>query len=125
MSARAFHISLGLLAALVLLSCTSFAGAMIGVLCGFTVAFFLAPAVFAVSAALSGLGIEASGQTVIALCAALYGAAVLCGFVVAGRRWHRGEPGAARTACAKACLFASLPLVAYLSMNAMARSWPA
>ncbi|HEY8566212.1 MAG TPA: hypothetical protein VIL65_11975 [Beijerinckiaceae bacterium] len=124
MSVRAFKIALALIAALVLLSATAFPGAMIGFMCAIAIAFFLAPLTFAIAAIGDAVGRPIALTSIVVALIALYGMAVL---FAAQRAWslqRSGDLAAARLVTAKVALFAALPLVAWLSSQALKQAWP-
>lgn len=122
MSARTFKICLALLALLIVVSSATFPGAIIGFLFGITVAFFIAPLTFLLEAAARDAGVSLAFHDIVYGLAALYGLAVL---LVAGETYRaRGDAAAMRLAAAKTLLLVTLPLIAWLSSQALVRAWP-
>jgi hypothetical protein len=124
MGPRAFKFTIAAITALVLLSTLAFPGALIGFICGIAVAFFLAPATFLLQGALNWAGLPMSPTPIFYALAALYGLGVL---VVLNRaRLHRaaGHPDGARAETARGLFLAVLPLVAWLSGQALTLAWP-
>ncbi|TRC92789.1 hypothetical protein FJV76_22550 [Mesorhizobium sp. WSM4303] len=124
MSQRAFIILLILLAALVAPSATSFAGAMIGFLIGITVAFFIAMPGAAIGYALNRAGVPVTGEQLVWAAGGLYAVFVLAAAVQAWLRLRRGDMDGARSAALRMAILMALPLIAWLSLNAMQRNWP-
>lgn len=124
MSQRAFIILLILLTVVVALSATSFPGGMIGFLIGITVAFFIAMPGTAIGDALHRAGIPVTGEQLIWALGGLYAVFVLAAAVQAGLRLRRGDMDGARSAALRMAFLLALPLIAWLSLNAMQRSWP-
>jgi hypothetical protein len=123
-SQRAFIILLILLAVLVALSAASFPGAMIGFLFGITVAFFIAIPGAAIGDALHRAGIPVTGEQLVWALGGLYAVFVLAAAVQALLRLRRGDMDGARSAGLRMALLLALPLIAWLSVNAMQRKWP-
>jgi hypothetical protein len=123
-SQRAFVILFILLVVLVALSATSFAGAMIGFLFGITVAFFIAMPGAAIGYALNRAGVPVTGEQLVWAAGSLYAVFVLAAAVQAWLRLRRGDMDGSRSAALRMALLLALPLIAWLSLNAMRRSWP-
>jgi len=124
MSPRSFKLGVVLIAAVVALSPTPFPGALMGFMCAVTVAFFVAPLTFGLQGLAEALGFAASPAQIIVALAALYGLGVL---VAARRAWRLsaiGNPPAARLEGLRAIFLTSLPLIAWLSSQALVRAWP-
>ncbi len=119
MSQRAFIILLILLAVVVALSATSFPGGMLGFLIGITFAFFIAIPGAAIGDALHRAGIPATGEQLVWAAGGLYALFILLAAIQLGRRLLQRDSDAARSAG----LRLALPLIAWLSLNAMQRSW--
>lgn len=124
MSARAFRLSLFGLAAAIVLAIPDFPGAIIGFCAGIAVAFFLAPASFALAAGLNRAGLPMTPQQAAVLVAGVGIVVVLTMAASAAFAWRRGRFDAARMLAFKALVLASLPLIAWLGAQAMVRSWP-
>lgn len=124
MSQRAFVTLLVLLAVLVALSATSFLGALIGVLFGVAIAFFVAGPVMLIGKVLENNGIAISGHTALWLLAGFYALLILVAAFQIWRRLQRREPDQARSAGMRLALLFALPAMAWLSLNAMQEAWP-
>ncbi|RRI05891.1 hypothetical protein EH240_04975 [Mesorhizobium tamadayense] len=124
MSQRAFIVSFVLLAMLVALSATRFAGAMIGFLYAIAGIFFAGVPGAAIDYALNRAGIPVTGKQLLLIGAALY---ARCS-PLPQRSRHGGGSGKAtwtrRSAGARLALLMALPLSAWLSLDAMQRAWP-
>ena len=124
MTQRAFVTLLIVLAAAVALSPTSFPGGMLGFLFAIGAVFFAAVPGGVIRNALDQAGVPLTGKDLAWVLAGFYVLLVL----VAGIRtwrllWHR-ELNNARSAGLRLALLLALPLMAWLSTNAMVRSWP-
>ncbi len=124
MSQRAFVILLILLAVLVALSAASFPGAMIGFLFGITAAFFIAIPGATIGDALHRAGVPVMGEQLVWALAGLYAVFVLAAALQALLRQRRSDMDGARSAGLRMALLFALPLIAWLSSNAMQRNWP-
>ena len=124
MSQRAFIILLILLAVAVALSAASFPGAMIGFLFGITVAFFIAIPGAAIGDALHRAAIPVTAEQLVWAFGGLYAVFVLAAPVQAWLRLRRGDMDGGRSAGLRMALLLALPLIAWLSVNAMQRNWP-
>lgn len=123
MGARVFKAAMIALVFAVLLAATPFPGALIGLGFGFAVAFFVAgPSMLAV-AALQRAGWPVELQHIIAAALALYGLGVAVLIHRAGRAWRSDTPEAARLATLRATFMAALPLMAWLSSEALVKAW--
>jgi len=123
-SQRAFVILLILLAVVVALSATSFLGAMLGFLVGITFAFFIAIPGAAIGDALHRAGIPATGEHLLWAAGGLYAVFILLAAIQLWRRILQRDGDAARSAGLRLAVLLALPLIAWLSLNAMQRSWP-
>ncbi|RWD64647.1 MAG: hypothetical protein E5V89_23840 [Mesorhizobium sp.] len=124
MGQRAFISLLILLAVLVALSATSFPGAMIGFLFGIAIAFFVAGPALLLGKVLEQAGMPVSGTAVLWALGGLYAVLVLAAAVQIWRRLQRQEADQARLAGLRLALLVALPLIAWLSVNAMQNAWP-
>jgi hypothetical protein len=124
MGKRAFIICLVVLAVVVLLCATPFPGALVGFLFGITVAFFVAPVVFIVVPVLRNIGLAITDKQFIYVLVALYGLATLAIFLKAWLTWRRGDVSETRLFVFQGIVFAALPLMAFLSSQALVKSWP-
>ncbi|WP_027164947.1 hypothetical protein [Mesorhizobium sp. WSM3224] len=124
MSQRAFITLLILLVVLVALSATPFLGAMIGFLFGITIAFFVAGPAMLIGKALEKNGIAISGQTGLWVLAGFYALLTLAAAFQIWRQLQRREPDQARSAGLRLAVLVALPMIAWLSVNAMQDAWP-
>ena len=124
MGQRAFIILLILLAVLVGLSATHFLGAMIGFFFGIAVAFFIAGPAMLIGQALEKAGMPVSGTTALWTLGGLYGLLILLAAFQTWRRVQRGDMDEARASGLRMALLVALPLIAWLSVNAMKDAWP-
>lgn len=124
MNARSFKIALAVLAGLVLLSGTSFPGAMIGFLFGIAVAFFIAPLTFLLEAVARAVGLSLTAHQIAYGLAALYGSVVLLAIRETYRAGARGDAAVVRLMALRALVLVVLPLMAWLSSRALLRAWP-
>jgi hypothetical protein len=124
MSKRSFHRALALIGLAVILSIPESPGALIGVLAGFTIAFFLALPGGLAAAALERQGFAVTVQDMLITGGALYALVTVVFGVLAWRAWTRGDGDTARLRAVKAVLLAALPLIGYISTETMAQSWP-
>ncbi|TIV24362.1 MAG: hypothetical protein E5V86_25310 [Mesorhizobium sp.] len=124
MSQRAFITLLVLLAVLVALSATPFAGAMIGFLFGVAITFFVAGPVMLIGKVLDNNGIAISGRTALWVLGGFYALLILVAAFQIWRRLQRQEPDHARSAGLRLALLVALPAMAWLSLNAMQEAWP-
>lgn len=124
MTQRAFITLLILLAIAVALSATAFPGAMIGFFFGIGVAFFVAVPVAAIGKGLEQAGIPVTGKQLFWTLAGLYALLVLGAAMRAWLLLRRHDLNAARLAGLRLALLLALPLMAWLSTNAMMRAWP-
>ncbi|CAN7667387.1 hypothetical protein [Mesorhizobium sp. LjNodule214] len=124
MTHRTFIALLILLAAAVALSATAFPGSMIGFLFGVTVAFFVAIPGAAIGDALKQAGVPVTGVQIVWALAGLYALFALVAAMQTWRRLRRADLGEARSAGLRLALLLALPLMAWLSTNAMVRAWP-
>ena len=123
MSERSFRWALVAITAMILLSVPTMPSAIIGIFFGFGIAFFAAAPCWMISGALQKNGYAASFENVMVVLGALYVLIVVVMGARAWNAWRSGKNEVARLLAAKATLFAALPLMAYLSMNAMSRAW--
>lgn len=122
MSVRVFKICVALLALLIVLSSLTFPGALIGFLFGIAVAFFVAPLTFLLEAAAGNAGASLAFDHILYGLAALSGVAVL---LVARETYRaRGNAAYVRLSAAKTLLLVALPLIGWLSSQALVRAWP-
>jgi hypothetical protein len=124
MSKRSFHRALALIGLAVILSIPESPGALIGVLAGFTIAFFLALPGGLAAAALERQGFAVTAQEMLFAVGAIYTLVTIVFALLAWRAWTRGDGDTARLRTVKAVLLAALPLIAYISTRTMAQSWP-
>lgn len=124
MTQRTFIISLILLAAAVALSATAFPGGVLGFLFAIGATFFVAIPGAAIGDALKRAGVPLTGMQLIWALAGLYALFALVAALQTWRRLRRGEMNEARTAGLRLALLLALPLMAWLSTNAMVRAWP-
>ncbi|HVJ01362.1 MAG TPA: hypothetical protein VM662_04215 [Sphingomonas sp.] len=124
MSERSFRWALIAISAMILLSIPTMPGAIIGVFFGFGLAFFVAGPGWIISGALQKHGYAASFEEVMIALAAIYGGIVVAMGALAAMGWRSGNKELGRLLAAKTALFAALPIMAWLSMNAMADAWP-
>lgn len=124
MGRRGFKFTIAAITALVLLSTLPFPGALIGFICGIAVAFFLAPTTFLLQGALNWAGLPSSPTAILCALAALYGLGVLVALNRARLHKAAGHADGARTEAARGLFLAALPLVAWLSSQALTRAWP-
>jgi hypothetical protein len=97
MGSRAFALSLALIVGLVALSTTRAFGAMMGLLCGVSVAFFLAPIAFGLQGLVHQVGLSLAFEQLVHLLLLVYGLCVLFAVVRAS--------GFARAGCrARPCM---------------------
>lgn len=120
---KAFTISLALIAGLVAVSAMPGIGVMVGLFFAFSIAFFAAPTAFALQWALGRAGLVVTFETVLIGLLIAYGGCVLAGSFRAFRSFAAGDRVRARLICAKAALFAALPLAAYVSSDVLAKAW--
>lgn len=123
MSRTAFQIGLSLVVLLVLLSTTSVPGALIGVLCGVAAAFFVAPLTFLLQGVAKAVGLTVALEHVAVALVTLYGAAVLVAVHQIWRPFTAGDSRTARLLTLRAVFLAALPLVVWLSSQALVRAW--
>ncbi|MDX8448470.1 hypothetical protein [Mesorhizobium captivum] len=124
MSQRAFIVSLVLLAVLVALSATRFAGATIGFLFAIAGIFFAGVPGAAIGYELNQVGIPVTGTQLLLIAASLYVLLALAAAFQAWRRVRQGDMDRARSAVTRLALLVALPLSAWLSLDAMQRAWP-
>lgn len=124
MSKRRFQLFLALIGLAVVLSVPKSTGAMIRVLAAFTIAFFLAIPGGLAAAALERQGFAVTAQEMLIAVGALYALAIVAFGLLAWRAWAAGDGETARLRTVKAALLAALPLIAYISTETMAQSWP-
>lgn len=124
MSAQAFEFICVGVGLLLVLSLPRFPGAMIGFFCAMTVAFFIAPASFGLSAILRRCGLrldpKAIAWSLLGLWLAI--AAWRAGFALS--TWQAGNADIARLVGSKALLMLALPLIGLVSVRSMAKAWP-
>jgi cytochrome b561 len=122
MTQRAFISMLILLAVAVALSATSFPGSLIGFLFAIGAVFFVAVPGTAVGNALHQAGIPATEQQLVWVLAGFY---VLLILAAAIHTWlRRRDLDEARPAGLRLALLLALPLMGWLSTNAMVHAWP-
>jgi len=123
MGPKTFRVALVLLALLVLISATPFPGALIGFACGVAVAFFVAGPSELAAALLRQAGLAATAAHVVWLLVGLYGLAIIAKIRAAVRAWRVDGPDAGRAAAIGAAFLAVLPLIAWLSSQALVKAW--
>lgn len=123
MSARVFKAAMIALVLAILLSAVPFPGAVIGLGLGFAIAFFVAgPSMLAV-AAFQRAGWPVELRHIIAVALALYGLGVAVLIRRAWHAWRSDTPETARLATLRATFMAVLPLMAWLSSEALVKAW--
>lgn len=123
MSPTAFRVALALVVLLVVLSSMNVPGALIGLLCGVAVAFFIAPLTFLVQGMAHAIGVPVAFEHVVIMLVALYGMAVLAAAHQIRRPLTAGDGRTARLLTLRAVVLAALPLVVWLSSQALVRAW--
>lgn len=118
MSQRAFLIRMAVIGALILLAASS-VGAIFGFFIAIAIAFFLAPLAWAINLA-TGIPFE----TVATAVGVIYALAALAVGVTAALLWRAGDFDRARRVASRFAILIALPLIGWLSMNAMMRAWP-
>lgn len=97
---------------------------MIGFLFGIAIAFFVAGPALLLGKVLEQAGMPVSGTAVLWALGGLYAVLVLAAAVQIWRRLQRQEADQARLAGLRLALLVALPLIAWLSVNAMQNAWP-
>lgn len=124
MGERGFRYSmLGLLAA-VLLSSTSFPGALIGFMFGVAIAFFVAGPSFLAAAALQQVGMPITPKGVALILIAIYGLMFVAALSKALRAGTITTNSETRLAWFRVALLGALPMIGWLSSQALVRAWP-
>ena len=111
------------LAVLTLLCAAPFPGALVGFMFWIAVAFFVAPAVFVVAPLLNKMGLAVTERELIYALVALYGLATFAVFLKAWRTWRQGDLAETRLFGFQGILFATLPVMALLSSQALVKAW--
>ena len=124
MSRTAFRVAIFLVVALVLLSSMNFPGALIGFFCGVAVAFFISPLTFLLQGIARAAGFEIAFEQVVVVLPTLYGVAVLAAVYQIRQPYAAGDERTTRSLTFRALVLAVLPLVAWLSSQALMRAWP-
>ncbi|QGP79499.1 hypothetical protein [Sphingobium sp. CAP-1] len=124
MSQMRFQLSVFAIIAALCLSASPGVGAIIGLFFGFGIAFFVAGPSFMAAGILRDLGIPVDDKMMGVLLLLLYAAMTMGLAYAAWRARERGDADRARLHGAKAILFGTLPIMGWLSVQALADAWP-
>lgn len=119
-----FKLSILAIVAALSLSASPGIGAIIGLFFGFGIAFFVAGPSFMIAGTLRGAGLPLNDKDVAVILILLYVAMVLGLAYVAWQAWDRSDMDRARLYVVKATLFTALPVMGWLSIQALADAWP-
>jgi hypothetical protein len=124
MSQRAFVTFLIVLAAVVALSATSFPGALMGFLFAIGATFFVTVPGTIIGDAFRQAGVRVTEKELVWMLIGLYALLVLAASFQTWRQFRRRDLNEARTAGLRTVLLLALPLMGWLSTNAMVHAWP-
>lgn len=124
MSETRFRLSIIAIFIMLCLSAAPGIGAIIGLFFGFGIAFFVAGPSFMVAGMLRSGGIPLDDKDVATFLIMLYVLMVIGLVYAAWRAWASGAGDRARLFGAKAMLFGALPLMGWLSLQALVDAWP-